>query len=65
MVKKYGVDNGAASIGALLIVRGIKTHTFQMFGESSKRPTHFESIYCCYFLCSFREKEERQSLQIK
>ena len=61
MLKKYGVDNGAASIGALLIVRGIKTHNL----ENEARDRHALNPLDGVLGVSFREKEEMQSLQIK
>ena len=55
MLKKYGVDNGAASIGALLIVRGIKTHNLE--NEARDRHTLNQFIVVTFYVHLERRKK--------
>ena len=48
MLKKYGVDNGAASIGALLIVRGIKTHNLENEARDRHALNPLDSVTWCF-----------------
>ena len=55
MVKKYGVDNGAASIGALLKERGIKTHNLE--NEARDRHTLNQFIVVTFYVHLERRKK--------
>ena len=55
MVKKYGVDNGAASSGSLLKERGIKTHNLE--NEARDRHTLNQFIVVTFYVHLERRKK--------
>ena len=48
MLKKYGVDNGAASSGSLLKERGIKTHNLENEARDRHALNPLNSVTWCF-----------------
>lgn len=48
MLKKYGVDNGAASIVALLKERGIETHNLENEARNRHALNPLDSVTWCF-----------------